>query len=89
MVKVKEAKGKLGTFAQGMKKTFVWVGNKKAAAAKNKGNTVFCLFYNQGNCREGTSCRNVHRCNVLYPNGQVCNKSHPAQEHQGQFQDAW
>ena len=70
--------------------TTTWMsGGKKVQAVKKKGSQLFCHFYNQSTCRDTDgNCPHIHRCNVLLPNGQVCNKAHPASEHTGKHVEA-
>ena len=77
--------------AKSSKQVVGWIGKKKVMVAVNRGPTYFCKFYNNhagDRCKEGTNCKHIHKCNVILPNGKVCNKAHPASEHTGNAKQA-
>jgi hypothetical protein len=75
-----KGKGKKGKQGRGK-------GNKSGSADPNnwiphsiRGET-YCQFWNNGQCRYGNSCNNLHRCPVDRGDGQACNGDHKAYEH--------
>ena len=44
---------------------------------------TLCMRYQQGQCKDPSTCRYLHRCAVPKPDGTACGGKHPATQHVG------
>ena len=44
---------------------------------------TLCMRYQQGQCKDPSTCRYLHRCAVPKPDGTACGGKHPANQHVG------